>query len=918
MPLIASFSRTIRTGALLCAASLSAHADALTSVVRTGPYLQSVRVGATTFRVSTLITGSSSGVVDLSVAPSFSAGAADSLDLDLYFARSSQGPLWSVDLGSWVDPNASDYDFFLFEVGGNDSVEMAARLADGSLGQFLSVSGWTSTGFAVTSGPNAGQLVHGLAVKRSQLKLANGNPISSGTELSGIVMRSSSIDGAAFLAVNPDPTAGQDGDGSVSVHGSRCQWEPIEIDFEGPWACESDDAPNPFLDYRLQLALEGPSGQRYSIPGFFAGDGAGGRAGRTWRVRFTPDEPGAWRALASFRAGSEVAVDLAANAGTASHFDGRVLNFQALPKRPEARGFWRWGRLEYVGAHYAKFSDGPWYVKGGTNSPENLLAYEGMQEIRDMGGIGVIHRYESHRQDWRVGDPNFRGSVHDTDAKGLIGMLNYLAEQGVNSVYTMLMNLGGDGQDIHPFIGGRNDHFDKLHYDIGRTRQWNIVFEHAASLGLAMHFGLAETEAANERWLDYGNLSEERKLFYREMVARFAHLPALKWNLCEETDDFTLGEVRDFADYIESQDAYAHDVTFHNHTEDFGYYDAVLGESRFAATSLQYTPDLAGWQVESMRSQSAAAGQPWVVQLDENNPWFEGLTDTNSDDLRKRVLYDVYFSGGQLEWYLGWHQLPLGGDLTVEDMRTREAMWVDMHHARRFLEDNLPFWEMQPMDSLLSGESSNFGGGEVFAKPGQVYALYLPSTASTGTLDLSGAQGSLRLRWFDPRAGHFVGGEGSIAGGAPRALGSPPNQAGEDWVVLIDRANELTANSDTLSTSQGGQVVFSLDAGAANAGRDYLLLGSYSGTSPGVALIGGAHLPLNFDRYSRFLVDHANTGMLINTSGTLGSGGHATARIQFPAGMFSTLTGSTLHHAYLLVSPQADFASVALPLALLP
>ena len=43
-----------------------------------------------------------------------------------------------------------------------------------------------------------------------------------------------------------------------------------------------------------------------------------------------------------------------------------------------------------------------------------------------------------------------------------------------------------------------------------------------------------EAEAANKRELDEGELGPERKLYYREMIARFGHHLALEWNLCEE------------------------------------------------------------------------------------------------------------------------------------------------------------------------------------------------------------------------------------------------------------------------------------------------------------------------------------------------------------------------------------------------
>ena len=51
--------------------------------------------------------------------------------------------------------------------------------------------------------------------------------------------------------------------------------------------------PNPF-DLDLVAQVVSPSGKRYSVPGFFDGDGEGGPSGRVFRVRVCPDEPGTW------------------------------------------------------------------------------------------------------------------------------------------------------------------------------------------------------------------------------------------------------------------------------------------------------------------------------------------------------------------------------------------------------------------------------------------------------------------------------------------------------------------------------------------------------------------------------------------------------------------------------------------------
>jgi hypothetical protein len=70
-------------------------------------------------------------------------------------------------------------------------------------------------------------------------------------------------------------------------------------------------------------------------------------------------------------------VDLSPTAGKTTAFDGANGTFTVANRDAKAPGFLKWGRLEYVGKHYLKFRDGPYWIKGGTDSPENFFAYDG-------------------------------------------------------------------------------------------------------------------------------------------------------------------------------------------------------------------------------------------------------------------------------------------------------------------------------------------------------------------------------------------------------------------------------------------------------------------------------------------------------------------------------------------------------------
>jgi hypothetical protein len=109
-----------------------------------------------------------------------------------------------------------------------------------------------------------------------------------------------------------------------------------------------------------------------------------------------------------------------------------------------------------------------------------------------------------------------------------------------------------------------------------------------------------------------------------------------------------------------------------------------------------------------------------------------------------------------------------------------------------------------------------------------------------------------------------------------------------------------------LSVTAGDTQVFHISAGPANAGRQYLMLGSLTGTSPGQSLPGGLTLPLATDRYLQYTQHVPNSSILSNSMGTLDAGGHATVTFH-PIARFE---GHTVWHAFYLLGP-TDFVSEA-------
>ncbi len=582
------------------------------------------------------------------------------------------------------------------------------------------------------------------------------------------------------------------------VSGDLMQWHTVSITFVGPDAAEQQSDPNPFLDYRLTVNFVGPNGEEYVVPGFYAADGVGGATGdvaatgqgNMWRVHFSPNQIGTWSYSASFRAGENVAIDLDVNSGTSTAFDGASGSFDILPSNKDGSDFRSpdKGWLRNQGNHYLTFagSGRPW-LKGGPDIPENFLGYDGFDNTPDFG-----HSFAAHATDWNEGDPDWGIDGQESGAgRNIIGALNFIAEKGANSIYFLPMNIGGDGDDTFPTI----DEDDKTHYDISKLAQWEILFSHAQSKGIFLHFQLAETESGNENYHDGGELGIERKLYYRELIARFGHHPGLEWNVGEENDYGTEKRLQ-FFEYIRQVDPYDHPVTTHTHGNDVNSYDELLDERNdgnpiyMDMTSFQTSKsslDLAE-VVQTYRQESAAAGTPWVISVDEP----QRIDNDKDDDSlgyphgRQRKMWPAYMAGaGGFEWYVqrdgGGHSF----DQAIDDYNQMDVALEWTGYALDFFA-RLPLLDMDACSADLASSDSRRPTYCLANESGYVYALYNEDGGEL-TLDLSDAAGDFSVRWFDPRNGGplQVGTVSQVSGGSTVNLGEAPNNPNEDWAAIV-------------------------------------------------------------------------------------------------------------------------------------
>lgn len=119
---------------------------------------------------------------------------------------------------------------------------------------------------------------------------------------------------------------------------------------------------------------------------------------------------------------------------------------------------------------------------------------------------------------------------------------------------------------------------------------------------------------------------------------------------------------------------------------------------------------------------------------------------------------------------------------------------------------------------------------------------------------------------------------------------------------------DLLAFDGTLSIAEGGAQKLFLDAGDTQAGELYLVLGSATGSAPGVP-VGSFVLPLVFDDYTQLTLATPNQGVFEDTLGFLDADGQALARFDLAAGQLApALAGLELTHAYVVLQTTPGLA----------
>ena len=585
---------------------------------------------------------------------------------------------------------------------------------------------------------------------------------------------------------------------AIQVEGELKKWHKITLKIQGPqtseWAKE-----NPFLDYKLDVVFS-KGNKSVKVPGFFAADGnaaeTSAEEGNCWKVHFRPDETGTWTYKIFFKKGKNVVVLEDENLGESLELDGKEGTLEISETDKTGDDFRAKGRIINGGNGYFEFQNSnEIWIKNGADSPENFLAFADFDQTTRFTLKKIIregeanpekglHKYESHIQDWKEGDQSWQNGK----GKGIIGAVNYLHSVGVNSVYMLTMNILGDWKDVWPY----NDYSERYRFDCSKLDQWEKVFDQMEKRGIMKHFVLQETE--NECLLDNGYTDVQRKVYLRELMARFGHHLAVSWNLGEEngpTNWSPIGQTdaqkKAMANYIKATNPYPSLVVLHTHSNDEHqdeFLEPMLGFENLDGPSMQIgNPARVHERINKWVQESEKAGKRWLVNLDEIGPAWKGVMpdsfDEEHDTIRANCLWGTLLAGGTgVEWYFGY-RFP-HNDLELEDFRSRENWWKQSTLATQFIKQ-FPLKEMKNADELVSTKNAY-----CLAKPDEVYVVYLPAESKNAKIKLQSNK-RLKIKWFNPRTGgNFLEGSiSTVSGPGTVLLGEPPTDIEKDWVLVL-------------------------------------------------------------------------------------------------------------------------------------
>lgn len=276
-------------------------------------------------------------------------------------------------------------------------------------------------------------------------------------------------------------------------------------------------SPNPFIDVTLSAEVTSPSGQVYTVDGFFDGNGAGGAVGNVFKIRIAPDEEGLWR-------------------------------WTTASNRPDLDG--KSGSFECSGTLPGVFADGPVVVEA---NRRQVFKYRDGRPVYLVGKFLDVDAPDERIQ-WS--HPLFSEELSEPEREALFA--RHLA-MGLNKMNVYIANKGDYGHiSTTPWIGNANSN-DKTRFDLGRWHSYEQWVLRMRDAGMVAQLWFFADDSG------FGDLPEaDRKRLIRYGMARLSgYVNTLFTLMLEWQEGWTTTEVATHARYLHDHNPWDRLVSVH-------------------------------------------------------------------------------------------------------------------------------------------------------------------------------------------------------------------------------------------------------------------------------------------------------------------------------------------------------------------
>jgi hypothetical protein len=506
-----------------------------------------------------------------------------------------------------------------------------------------------------------------------------------------------------------------------------CDFVEVTIDVAKP------DVTNPFTDASVDGQFwKSSGGEKTSVTGF-----CDSNDGSVFRIRFMPETSGDYSYSLSYHQGAYEKTH-------EGKFRAEKSNRRGMVRIDSAH---RWHFVwEGTGEHYFFNGTTAYYIMGWKD--EKIIE----------SSIERLHKLEVNRM--RV---------------QLSGRVNTMFGEPV-------MNGGNFSVLLKPWPAQRPDSFERpgfdyTHFDLPYWQKFERMLRFARERDMINSVVLN----CNDAQSDIGAGSENEKRYIRYALARLPAFSNITWDLGDDLSSFRSESwTHDTGMFIYQSDPYHHLATSHPaHIE-----PQDRGSEWVGFTSIQDWGRTQHQLMLSQRETQIKSGRiiPQTNEeygYEDHYPLWAPRPPGDSADTLRRVAWDIAMAGaygtGAESCRRGTNIWPdTGGGWLNGRGDDTMVLFVGYGHMVHFF-SSFRWWETEPHDELIDN------GAYCLAKPGEIYAAYLPNG---GSVNLNVGPGNFNATWFNPRTGNKQPID-EIEG--PK-WASPPSPDKDDWALLILKA----------------------------------------------------------------------------------------------------------------------------------